>query len=124
MWLRLALIVPSIGDIGVLTVMPHQACAGHPQTVEVGLGQVSDIQSQALRPAAVFDDELQQDEAFARITEARARFEMDVQLLVRFDEPEVAETGGVSQAHTRGDFFPARIAREFLIRSVLVGKNW
>ena len=37
MRLRLALIVPAIGDVGVLTVVPHQACAGHAQTVEVGL---------------------------------------------------------------------------------------
>ena len=60
MWLRLALIVPSIGDIGVLTVVPNQACAGHPQAVEVGLGQIADIEPQALRLAPVFDDELQQ----------------------------------------------------------------
>src|ERR1700674_4622737 len=49
---------------------------------------------------------------------------MDVQLLVRFDEPEIAEAGGVSQAHTRGDLFPARIVSEVLVRSVLVRKNW
>jgi hypothetical protein len=65
MWLRLALIVPSIGDVGVLTVMPNQACAGHPKTVGVDLGQIADIKPQTLGLAPVFDDELQQDEAFA-----------------------------------------------------------
>ncbi len=88
MWLRLTLIVPAIGNICVLTVTPHKACSGHPQPVEVGVGQIADIEPQPLRLAAVFDDELQQDETFARIAEARAWFEMDVQLLVGFDEPE------------------------------------
>ena len=69
--------------------MPDQAGAGHPQPIEIGLGQIADIEPQALRLAAMFDDELQQDEAFARIAEARAGLEMDVQLLVGFDEPEV-----------------------------------
>jgi len=59
MWLRLALIIPPIRDVGVLTVMPNQACAGHPQTVEVGFGKITDIEAQALRLAPVFDDELQ-----------------------------------------------------------------
>src|ERR1700744_617226 len=53
MWLRLVLIVPSIGDIRILTVMPHQACAGHPQMIELGFSQISDIQSQALRPCSI-----------------------------------------------------------------------
>src|ERR1700684_1126849 len=101
MCLRLALIVPTFGDIGVETVMPNQACAGHAQPVEVGPGQIADIEPQPLRLASVLDDELQQDETLARIAEARARLEMDVQLVIRFDEPEIAEPGGVSQAHSR-----------------------
>jgi hypothetical protein len=83
MWLRLSLIVPAIGDIGVKTVMPHQAGAGHPQPVEVSLSQIADIEAQPLRFTAVLDDELQQDEALTRIAEARAGLEMDVQLTGR-----------------------------------------
>src|ERR1700683_2566776 len=124
MCLRLALIVPTIGDVGVQAVMPYQAGAGHPQAIEIDLGQIADIEPQPLRLAAVFNDELQQDEAFARIAEVRAGFEMDVQLVVGFDEPEVAEAGGMSQAHTRRDLFPAWIVRQVLIWPVLVRENW
>src|SRR5580700_8767802 len=123
MWLRLALVVPSIGHVSIFAVSPNQACAEHSQAVEVGLGQIAYIEAQAFRLAAVFDDELQQDEAFARIAEARARFEMDAQLLVRFDEPEVAEAGGVGQTHTRSNLFPARVVSEVLVWSILVRKN-
>src|ERR1035438_10559687 len=108
MCLWLALIVPPIGDISFGTVMPHQACAGHPQPVEVGLGQIADIEPQPQRLAAVFNDELQQDETFARIAEARAGFKMYVQLLVGLDEPEVAEACGMIQANTRRDLLPTR----------------
>src|SRR5580700_12284440 len=107
MRLRLALIVPAIGDIGVETVTPYQAGPGHPQPLEIGLGQIAEIDPQPLRLAAVFNDELQQDQAFARIAEARAGLEMDVQLMVGFDEPEVAEAGRMGQAHTRRDLCPA-----------------
>src|SRR5580698_5723419 len=117
MRLRLALIVPSIGNIGILTVMPHQTCAGHSEPIEVGLRQIADIEPQPLRLAAVFNDKLQQDEAFAGVAEVRARFEMDMQLLVRFDEPEVAEAGRMGQAHPRRDLFPAWIVSEVLVRS-------
>ena len=48
---------------------------------------------------------------------------MDVQLLVGFDEPEVAEAGRMGQAHTRRDLFPARIVGQILIRPVLVREN-
>ncbi len=92
MFLDLALIVPAIGHIRGKSITPHQACAGHAQPVEIGSGQIAHVESQPLRLAAVLDNELQQDETFARIAEARARFEMDVQLLVRFDEPEVARS--------------------------------
>src|ERR1035441_2427575 len=95
MWLRLTLIVPSFGDVGILTVTPHQACAGHPQTIEVGLGQIADIESEALCCAAVFDDKLQQNETFTGVAEASAGVEMNVKFLVRFNEPEVAESGGM-----------------------------
>ena len=57
---------------------------------KLALVRSPDIEPQALRFAAVFDDELQQDETFARIAEVRAWFEMDMQLLVGFDEPEVS----------------------------------
>ena len=77
-FLRLALIVPAIGEIGGEIVTPHQARAGHPQPVEIRLGQIADVEPQTLRLAAVFDDELQQDETFARIAVARAGLEMDV----------------------------------------------
>ena len=92
MFLRLTLIVPAIGEIGGEIVTPYQAGAGHAQPVENGLGQIADIEPQPLRLAAVFDDELQQDQTFTRIAVPRAGFEMDAQLLVGFDEPEVAET--------------------------------
>jgi len=65
---------------------------------------------QPLPIAAVFDDELQQVETFARITEASAGFEMNVQLLVGLDEPKVVESGGMGEAHARSNFFPAGIA--------------
>src|ERR1700733_7955571 len=97
MWLRLVLIVPSIRNVGVLTVvMPNQACAGHPQTVEVGLRQIADIKPQALGLSPVFDDELQKDQAFARIAKVRSRLKVDAQLLVGFQEPEVTETRRMS----------------------------
>ncbi len=48
---------------------------------------------------------------------------MDAQLLVGFDEPEVAETGRMSQAHTRRDLFPAGVVGQILIRPVLVREN-
>src|SRR5271170_7081833 len=115
MWLRLALIVPAIGDIGVETVMPHQASTSHAQPVEIGLGQIAHIEPQPLRLAAVFNDKLQQNETFARIAEARAGFEMDVQLLVGFDEPEVAETGRMGQAHARRNLFPAWLVRAKIV---------
>ncbi len=108
-FLRLALIVPAIGEICGEILAPRQACAGHAQPVEIGLGQIADIEPQPLHLASVFDDELHQDETFARIAVARARFEMEVQFLVGFDEPEVAEAGRMGQAHTRRELLPARI---------------
>ena len=110
MCLRLALIVPTIGDIGGETIPPHQARAGHAQPFEIGLGQVADIEPQSLRLATVFDDELQQDETLARIAVARAGFEMDAQLLVGLNEPKVLEPSRMGEAHTRSDFSPAGIA--------------
>ena len=124
MFLRLALIVPPVGQIGGEIVTPYQARAGHAQPVENGLGQIADVESQALRLAAVLDDELQQDETFARIAVARAGIEMDAQLLVGFDEPEVAEAGRMGQAHPRRDLFPARIVGQILIGPVLVREHW
>ncbi len=41
MYLRLALIVPAVGEIGGETVTPHHACASHAQPVEIGFGQFS-----------------------------------------------------------------------------------
>src|ERR1700734_759726 len=123
MCLRLALIVPTIGDVGVQAVMPYQAGAGHPQAIEIDLGQIADIEPQPLRLAAVFNDELQQDEPFARIAEANAGLEVDVQLVVGFDEPEVAETGRMSQAHTRRDLFPTWIGGYILIWLLPVSGN-
>src|ERR1700685_3924519 len=101
MCLRLALIVPAIGHIGVDTVMPYQAGPRHAQSIEISLGQIADIEPQPLRRAAVFDNKLQQDETFARITKTRARLKVDVQLVIGFNEPEVAETGRMRQAHAR-----------------------
>ncbi len=68
MFLRLALIVPSIREIGGEIGTPYQAGAGHAQPIEIGIREIADIEAQALRFAAVFDDELQQDEAFTGIT--------------------------------------------------------
>ena len=51
----------------------------------------------------MFDDELQQDETFARIAIAAAGFDMNMQLVVGIDELEVVETGQVGQAYTRRD---------------------
>ena len=99
----------TIGEIGRETVTPYQACSSHAQAIEIGLGQIADIEPQPLRLASVFDDELHQNETFARIAVACAGFEMEVQFLVRFDEPEVAEAGRMGQTHTRRELFPARI---------------
>jgi len=48
MWLRLSLIVPAIGDIGVLAVAEHETGASHAQAVEVGLGEIADVERQPL----------------------------------------------------------------------------
>ena len=69
MFLRLALVVPAIGEIAVEFVEGYQACARHAQSFEISLGQISDIEPQPLRLAAVFDHELQQDQSFTRIAE-------------------------------------------------------
>src|SRR5580692_6616797 len=98
-WLRLTLIIPSVRDIGVLPIGKHQAGASHTQAVEICFSEIADIQAEPLRLAAVLDHKLQQDKTFARITETGARIEMDVQLLVGLNEPEIAETGGMLQAH-------------------------
>ena len=124
MGLRLAPIVPPIGHIGFgLPVMKNQACARHPQPIEIGLRQIANIQPQPLRLAAVLDHELQQDETLPRIAEVRAGLKMNVQFVVGFDEPEVAEAGRMRQAHTRRNLLPARIVRQVLIRPVLVREN-
>src|ERR1035438_2407672 len=123
MLLRLALIVPSIRDVGILTVTPHQACAGHPQTIEVGLGQIADVESEALRCAAVFDDKLQQDETFTGVAELSAGVEMNVKFLIRLDEPEVAESGGMRKTHARRKFSPAWIVGKILVGSIFVMKD-
>ena len=120
---RDALIVPAVGDIWVLSDFESQAGAGHSQAVEVGLGEVAEIQAEALRLAAVFDDELQQDEAFAGVAEARSRVEMDFQLLIWLDEPEIAESCGMGEAHARGDFFPARVVGQIFVGAVFVWKD-
>ncbi len=45
MRLRLALIVPSVGNIGVgLSVGKYQAGAGHAQPVEISFGEIADIE--------------------------------------------------------------------------------
>src|ERR1700683_4775200 len=115
MCLWLALIVPTFGDIGGETVMRDKAWAGHPQPVEVGSRQIADIEPQSLRLAALLNDKLQQAENLARVAIARSGFEMDVQLHIRFEEPEVAESGGMGQAHTRRDFLPARVVSQILV---------
>src|ERR1700684_2096001 len=115
MWQRLALIVPSIGDVRVLTGTPGQTCPVHTQTVEVGFSQIANVQPEPLLLTSVLNRELQQYEPFSRIAELGSRVEMNAQLLIRFDEPEVAETCRMRQAHLRGDLFPARIGSEVLI---------
>ncbi len=71
-----------------------------------------------MRGLAVFDGELQQDQAFAGIAELGAGIEVDTQLLVGFEEGEIGETGGVGQRHARGDQLPARVVGEVLIVGV------
>ncbi len=117
---RFALVVPAVGHVRILAVAPDQARARHAEAAEFGLREVADVQAQPLRGAAVLDDELQQDHAFARIAEARAGVEVDAQLLVGLDEPEVVEAGRVRQAHAWRDRLPARIAGQVLVGAVLV----
>ena len=71
------LIVPPISDIAGEFVTPHQACPSHAQPVENGFGQIADVDAEPLRLATVFNDKLQQDEAFSRIAVPRAGIEMD-----------------------------------------------
>src|SRR5579859_803991 len=123
MLLRLTLIIPSIGEIRGEIRAPYQAGAGHAQPVEIGIGQIAHIQPQPLCLAAVFDYKLQQDEALTRITVARARIEMYVQLLIRFDKPEVVEAGGMGEAHAGCDLLPAWINGQIGIRTVLVRED-
>jgi hypothetical protein len=123
MFLRLTLIVPAIGEIGGEDVTPHQAGAGHAKPIEIRLSQIAKVESQPLRLASIFDDELEQDKTFARIAGARAGFEMDVQPLVGFDEPEVTESGRMVQAHAWRDLFPARIVCKVLVWPAFVREN-
>src|SRR5450755_2874172 len=109
MFLRLVLIVPAIGEIVGEAFSPHQTCPSHAQVVESCVGEIADVEPQPLRLPAVFDDELEQDEAFARIAVASAGFEMYVQLLVGLNEPEVVESSGMGEAHPGSDLFPAGI---------------
>ena len=109
MLLRLALIVPSIREIGGEIGTPYQAGPGHAQRLKL-----ASVRSPTSRPrpcglAPVFDDKLQQDEALAGVAEPCPGVEMDVQLLIRLDEPEVVEAGGMREAHPRRDLLPARI---------------
>src|SRR5579871_1157588 len=91
--------------------------------IEDRFGQVADVQSQPLRLSAVLDDKLQQDESLAGITEVRSGIEMNMQLLVRLDEPEIAKASGVIQTHARRDLFPARIVGQIFIRTVFIGEE-
>src|SRR3954471_13581895 len=81
------------------------------------------IESQALSPAAMLDDELKEDQTLARIGVPRTGVEMDVQLLVRFDEPKIRETRGMREAQARRDPLPTRVVRQVLIRSIFVGEH-
>ncbi len=119
MVLGFALVVPTVGQVGPEVRPPFQRGAGHAQAGEVGLGQVAQVEAQALRALAIFDGELQQDQAFAGIGELRAGIEMDTQLLVALHEPEIGEAGRMGQGHARGDQLPARIAGQVLIMAVL-----
>ncbi len=68
MFLRLPLIIPTVGEIRWRN---HHAkpgwCDVMPSRSKIGLCQIADVESQALRLTAVLDDELQQDQTFARI---------------------------------------------------------
>ena len=123
MFLGLVLVVPAIRNIRVRPVQEHQARPRHAESLEIGISHIAHVNSQPLRGAAMFDSELQQDQAFARVAEARARLEVDVQLLVRLNEPEVGEAGRMRQAHARRYLFPARIICQILIGAILVGKD-
>src|SRR5947209_8694566 len=95
---RFSFIVPTVREVGVLTLTPYEAGAGHAEAREVRVGEIPDVESQSLLRAAVLDDELQKDHAFAGVTEVRAGVEVDVNLLVGLDKPEVAEAGGMGEA--------------------------
>ncbi len=83
MRLGLTPVVPAVRGVWVLAFAPCQACARHSYAHEVCVGQVAHIESEALRFAAMLDDELQKDEALARIAKVGAGIEVDVQLLIR-----------------------------------------
>ena len=110
MVLRLALIVPTVGEIVGEVAALTQASASHAQPVEGSLGQIADVEPQPLRSAAVFDNELQQDEAFTGIAELGSELDADGAVLSHQERHERAR-------HSRFDFRLERKEREAWIPS-------
>lgn len=106
MLLRFALVVSPVRQIRPDVRAPLQTRASHAEPDEDRVGQLFDVETERFGSGSLFDGELQQAEAFARIAVARAGIEVCAQLLVGFDEPEVVETGGVGQRHACRDDAP------------------
>src|SRR5881275_1478012 len=83
------LVIETVSQVRSEVGPPLEARPRHSKSVEICLGQCAEIQSQTGFPPTVLDNELQQAHSLAGVTVARAWIEMDAQLLVRLDEPEV-----------------------------------
>jgi hypothetical protein len=93
MWQGLALIVPTIGKIGSEVRPPHQARTRHAKARESRRGQIVHVNAEPLGLLAVLDSELQQTRTFAGVAKAGAWIEVNSQLLIRLNKPEVVEAG-------------------------------
>lgn len=118
---RFAVDVPAVREVCREVGPPDQAGARHPERREqptIHLG--ADIQAEALLRTSLFDDELQQDDAVARVGVASARLEVELQPSVRLEEAEVGEAGGVCQQPSRRQAHPAAIIFEIGIAGVAI----
>src|SRR5262245_32481112 len=101
MHLWLALIVPPVGQVRPEVGAPLQAGARHAQPREDGVGQVLDVEDEALGSCSLLDRELQQAEALARVAVASGRPARDT----------LHESSSTNYSVGRGIRVPARRSR-------------
>src|SRR5262245_64054712 len=71
----------------------------------------------------MLDDELEQDESFARVGVSRAWIEMDAQLPVRLNKCKICETCGMGESHSWCYLAPPFIHSQILVRTIFVREN-